>query len=271
MKGLAETKVYEEQPEDFSPKVEVAAIYVNVSGKLLLLQLAHSKSEPGAWGVTAGKLEAHETPIKGAERELFEETGITIDSENSFRSLGRLYIRKPDVDYIYHIFTVNLDKKPAISLSGEHSAYKWVSRQEAKNLSLMKGAEQALNIYYRRDGEAYANGSDIQVDGPPRSAPFVVGVCGISGAGKSTLINRLSKLLKATVLSCDDFDEISQGPKDYVKWYEAGRNYDDWVYDDLASTLEKLKEGRTVTCPATGRELYPAEYILFGLPFRILP
>jgi uridine kinase len=96
--------------------------------------------------------------------------------------------------------------------------------------------------------------------------PIVIGISGISGAGKSTLTKRLAETLQATFLFWDDYDEISQGPGDYVKWYETSKNCDDWVYDDLATTLEKLKEGQKVICPATKRELFPTDYILFDAP-----
>ncbi len=96
--------------------------------------------------------------------------------------------------------------------------------------------------------------------------PIVIGISGISGAGKSTLIKKLAGTLKATFIMWDDYDVISQGPEDYVKWYEAGKNYDDWIYDDLANTLKKLREGCKVICPATKQELYPTNYIFFDAP-----
>lgn len=142
------TKVYKEIPEEFSPKVEVAAIYVAVEGKLLLLQLSDDKSERGAWGVPAGKIEIGEQPLHGAKRELFEETSINI-SENSFTPLGTLYIRKPEIDYAYHLFGIDLNRLPDVHLSSEHCAYRWVSKEEAENLPLMKGAKPALEAYYQ--------------------------------------------------------------------------------------------------------------------------
>ncbi len=96
--------------------------------------------------------------------------------------------------------------------------------------------------------------------------PRVIGISGISGAGKSVLTKRLAETLQATFLLWDDYDEISQGPEDYVKWYKTSKNCDDWVYDDLADTLKKLKEGQKVICPATRRELFPTDYILFDAP-----
>jgi len=147
MNYASKAKVYEKRPEGFSPRVEVAATYVKINNRILFLELANGKQEPGAWGVPAGKLEINETPTKGAKRELFEETGIDVPSEHLFQPLGQLYIRKPDIDYIYHIFEVGLDLLPTIHLSNEHVAYEWVSLQEAEKLPLMNGAKEALNFY----------------------------------------------------------------------------------------------------------------------------
>lgn len=99
-----------------------------------------------------------------------------------------------------------------------------------------------------------------------KTQPIIIGISGISGAGKSTLIKKLADTLQAIFLIWDDFDEISQQPEDYVKWYESSRNYDEWVYDDLANTLKELKKGHKVICPVTKNKLFPTTYILFDAP-----
>lgn len=143
------TQVYERKPVGFCSKLEIAAVYVNINGKLLLLELSHEKLEAGAWGVPAGKLESNETAENGAKRELFEEAGIEITYENTFKAFGKLYIRKPGIDYVYHLFELHLTNEPEIRLSREHQSYKWVVREEAEKLPLMNGAKQALDFYYR--------------------------------------------------------------------------------------------------------------------------
>lgn len=40
----------------------------------------------------------------------------------------------------------------------------------------------------------------------------IIGISGNSGAGKSTLAKLLATTLKATLISWDDYDEISQEP-----------------------------------------------------------
>lgn len=145
----ASIEIFDEAPTGFSPHVEVAAIYVNVNGKILLLRLADHKNEKGKWGVPAGKLDKHETALQAAKRELFEETGIDSELE-AFQSLGALYIRKPELDYVYHLFGINQAVIPSLLLSAEHCSHLWVSREEARDLPLMNGAMHSLDTYYQK-------------------------------------------------------------------------------------------------------------------------
>lgn len=139
-------EVYETKPQGFKTAVEIAACYIEIDDKLLLLERSSSKSEPGKWGVPAGKLEIGETPEQAAKRELFEETGILADS-SELRAMGSLYIRKPDMDYVYHLFQIHHNVKPVVRLSNEHHNYLWASPQEIETLPLMSGAHEALQKY----------------------------------------------------------------------------------------------------------------------------
>lgn len=94
----------------------------------------------------------------------------------------------------------------------------------------------------------------------------IIGISGIGGAGKSVLTKSLGKALNATIIFWDDFDEISEDPKDYIEWYQTSRNFDEWKYDSLADVLKKLNSGEKVICPATQKELIPTEYIVFDAP-----
>jgi uridine kinase len=96
--------------------------------------------------------------------------------------------------------------------------------------------------------------------------PIIIGISGISGAGKSTLIRRLAETLQSTTIFWNDYDEISQGPQDYVEWFYSSKNYNDWVYPELVDTLHKLKKKQITTCPVTGHQLKPTQYILFDAP-----
>lgn len=140
-------QVFEQKPTDFIPKIEVAAAYIEVDGKILFLQLPENDEHSKRWGVPAGKFEQGETAENALKRELFEETGISVTANDSVSSIGRLYMRKPQFDYVYHAFKVDLKNVPEIILSDEHIAYGWVSTDEAKKLDLLDGAEYALDFY----------------------------------------------------------------------------------------------------------------------------
>lgn len=146
-----ETQIFHTKPADFSPAVEVAAVYVEVNGQVLLLQNGVHKKEGNAWGVPAGKIEAGETPLQGARRELFEEAGIEISHDCALNSLGQLYIRKPFVEYVYHGFGLKLADFPTVIISDEHQNYKWVTKKEALKLNLMDAAESALDFYFNNE------------------------------------------------------------------------------------------------------------------------
>lgn len=138
-------EIYKTPPQGFTAQVEIAACYLEIDNKLLLLQRAHGKFEPGKWGVPAGKLERHETAQEAAKRELFEETGI---SSSQIQYINSLYMRTPAMDYIYHTFKVPLDQMPEVQLSDEHLDYRWASATDRETMALMSGAEEALQSYY---------------------------------------------------------------------------------------------------------------------------
>ncbi len=139
-------EVLKTKPKDFDPQAEVAACYIECEGKLLLLQNAPDDSEAGSWGVPAGKVESNETPLQGAMRELFEETGISIDS-SQIQLIGSLYIRKPEIDYVYHLFRIKVATRLEVQLSHEHQNYQWVSPEEIEMMPIMIGGKEAYAHY----------------------------------------------------------------------------------------------------------------------------
>ncbi len=141
-----QTEVFETKPEEFQGAVEAAAAYVEIEGRLLILQNADFKEEAGRWGVPAGKVETGESPEEAVRRELFEETGISVEP-SALQSLGSLYIRKPHVQYVYHLFRIDLDQKPDVRLSKEHVQAHWATSRELKSMPLMEGAFEALCKY----------------------------------------------------------------------------------------------------------------------------
>jgi 8-oxo-dGTP diphosphatase len=140
-------EVHKVEPEGFTPHVQIACCYLEIDNGLLLLQQAHGKLDPGKWGMPAGKLEKGETPDQAARRELFEETGISLHSPSQIQGLGALYIRKPSMDYVFHMFRVNVDQRPEIHISAEHQGYAWATSKDLEEMPLMTGAAEVLQHY----------------------------------------------------------------------------------------------------------------------------
>src|SRR5277367_146881 len=143
---FAELEIYEKEPSDFSLEASAVGCYVEIEGKLLLLQYSSQKIHVGKWDVPGGRLEDHETPEQGALRELFEETGILLEDRSQIQHVPPLYIHGK-LDYIYYQFQILLDAVPSILLSPEHQNFIWASPEVRKALPLVDRAEDVLQMY----------------------------------------------------------------------------------------------------------------------------
>lgn len=142
------TQIWTSPPSYFKPYVEVAACYIEVEGKWLVLERAASSLEGKTWTAPAGKIEKGETPHQSAIRELAEETGIHV-SASQVEEIGKLYVEKPRGMYILHMFQVHLKEKPEIHLSPESTRYKWASLQELEKMPLIGGALESFHHFAR--------------------------------------------------------------------------------------------------------------------------
>lgn len=136
-------EIYKEKPEGFSTDVEVTGCYVESNEACLFLQRGVGESEAGTWGVPGGGIEIGETPEEGVIREVFEETGIVIE-KSSLQVVGKFYIQKPYISYVYYLFRVHMETRPEVHLSDEHTDYQWATVLEAEQMSLISGARELL-------------------------------------------------------------------------------------------------------------------------------
>lgn len=119
----------------------VDGILVNKdTDEILLLQRAgYLKLFGGKWGFIGGSIENSDKSAKDALiREIKEETGIELsfNEKNSMKSFGKQEhlggsnddIVVSDTEY----FIIELETKPEIKLSREHSRYKWFDKESIK-------------------------------------------------------------------------------------------------------------------------------------------
>lgn len=96
--------------------------------------------------------------------------------------------------------------------------------------------------------------------------PCIIGISGKTGAGKSTVAKVLASNLTATLISWDDFDELSLEPENYITWYQQGSDYKKFKRDALEDVLATLKKGEQITHPALNVKLMPTKYVVFDAP-----
>jgi len=142
--------VYMEPLAKFKPKIEVAALFIEHEGRLLLLHRQENKSQGNLWGIPGGKLDKGETPLQAVLRETKEETGYDFSGQ-AVESLGTVYIEYNESDhFVYHMFRAKLvDDPSAVKINfREHKGFTWASPQDGLKLDLIKDEDACFKLIY---------------------------------------------------------------------------------------------------------------------------
>ena len=151
MKALTTQLVFIEAPENFNPTIEVAACFMKIEGKFLFMKRLPHKSEGGLWGIPGGKCEKGEPSDLAVIREVKEETGLDLGGKN-LHYFGKVYIRYPEVDFIYHMYAHDLESVPTIEMDAkEHEEFRWITLKQALELPLIRGEAECIYLAYGKE------------------------------------------------------------------------------------------------------------------------
>lgn len=125
---------------------EVALVVLrDRSGRILMQHRTDdAPRQPNKWTPPGGQIEPGETPVEGAHRELYEETGLRVDE----LVLHAVYERPAsDGDagvYMFHVFTAETDATQEDVVLGEGKAMVFLTASEIAEVELTPFAARLL-------------------------------------------------------------------------------------------------------------------------------
>jgi len=118
-------------------------------GKVLLEDRERINKHGEHWSFFGGSLKEGETKEQALVREIKEETGLVIPAAE-LKYFTKVFVRYPDKDFIYHMFSLKLVDLPDIKLSdGEHQQYQWVRPVQALEWPLILDEDSCLKMFYK--------------------------------------------------------------------------------------------------------------------------
>src|SRR3989339_423550 len=115
--------------------------------EFLLLKRAANEIYPGVWQMVTGSIES-ENAYQTALREIKEETGLTpinfwvVPNINSFYSPGK------DIIIMIPVFVAMVKENVIVTISEEHTEFKWVKKEEALQLLAWPGQRKSVEIIH---------------------------------------------------------------------------------------------------------------------------
>ncbi|NUT37403.1 MAG: NUDIX domain-containing protein [Hamadaea sp.] len=128
---------------------EIAIVLlVDRSGALLMqLRDEHAPVSPNQWAMPGGRIEPGETPAEAAVRELFEETGLTVDAVEHFWSGPRPHEEGFPHQVTMHAFYASTDAEQEDVVLGEGLAMVFIPREETLDRDLAVSAKLLVPMF----------------------------------------------------------------------------------------------------------------------------
>jgi ADP-ribose pyrophosphatase YjhB (NUDIX family) len=134
-----------------TPKVDVRAVVFNPEGKILLVQ----EKVDGCWALPGGWADVGYTPRQIAEKECFEEAGLTVKASRLLAVMDKTAQEMPpEFEYVYKLFIRCEPDGKAISAGEETLDAKWFAEDELPVLSTPRNLESQIHLmfsYYRNE------------------------------------------------------------------------------------------------------------------------
>jgi dATP pyrophosphohydrolase len=137
----------------------IAAYICKVEGGVCwhLIIRRSSQRLGGTWQMVSGRIEAGETGWQAALREIHEETGLVPDRFYSANVLESFYDASQNCINLIPVFVAFIESNQTVQVSDEHSAYKWVTHNEAETYLNFDHQKEMLKTIERQFVEKAPN------------------------------------------------------------------------------------------------------------------
>jgi 8-oxo-dGTP pyrophosphatase MutT (NUDIX family) len=136
--------------------VDVYLIAARTDGwRVLTLQRAKNTRCPTAWETVHGHIESGEEPEQAAEREVREETGLSVERLYNV-SVQPFYLHNTHTVELAVVFAAFVAAASEVKLSAEHSRSEWLTPERALERFVWPRERQALReiLHLLKSGDA---------------------------------------------------------------------------------------------------------------------
>ncbi len=112
--------------------------------EILALRRALDRRLPGVWQPVTGGLHRGERAVRGALREVFEETGLRPQRLWRLESVTAWFDVRSETVRVTILFAMEIGPRDAVRLSHEHTAHRFLSAREAAKRFLWDSQRRAL-------------------------------------------------------------------------------------------------------------------------------
>ncbi len=126
--------------------VVAVAVVIRREGKLLAMRRALTKDAgPGLWETLSGRVEAGETPLDAARREVWEESALTVRLEpRPITTYPATRLGKPMIVIVYAADY----ESGEVTLSDEHDTYSWLTPEDFAQTSTLTPLIHAARLAF---------------------------------------------------------------------------------------------------------------------------
>ena len=128
-----------------TPKVDVRAVVFNPEGQILLVQ----EKADGCWALPGGWADVGYTPRMIAEKECFEEAGLTVKSNKLIAVMDKTAQQMPpEFEYVYKLFIRCEPMDTEIAAGAETDDVGWFNENELPELSKPRNIESQIHLMF---------------------------------------------------------------------------------------------------------------------------